>query len=1635
MKKKVIGVSLVILLILSTIFISVIGYKKSFNKISAENLRAMSYTEVPEDGAKTQSENVEFSAFFTRDLNGNGYASKLLGTCKNIEDTDTLYMDLNVLAEGYLKDGKIKIESSNFNYSMNMVKDSVLKYNYISDDVTEICLNDVNAGTQKLILGNILCDVENNINNYTGQTTITLTGTHVGEDGITETPIEKKITLTVDWYGEIVSNINAQSIYYNYDNLENEEVEFNFYTYDSKKELILKDNIVNVQIPQLNGYNPTKVECTTGNVETNYDDSTRNLTLTKHSTLDVDGKVKDNLPYKNMYSVKIAYPKEAFDEISSYSTVIIPVESYYTGYNNTNTEFQNPYISNTASKNINIIFRETPTGSIYNFYVDFENKEYVQLPLKGYAISKQNVIDFYNGKGDKNETYIVKWTATRGPDGAVPSMVMSETKDSENYGDSWNDSVIADYVYNKGVYFSNAKNFLEENGTISIYNDDTNALIKTFTVDECNTYSSSNPYIYGEKIKHIRVETSTANANSALCVYNIKEIDLEKVKNNFTLDDIENVEKFNSTITGICNIKGQEAGTTKDVDYVYYLSNKSRVSISLSKDKLTTQDTIEHQKIYIKTENTQLGDSNWKNGEFLVELPKEIINMEINDVTVNDANVKISAYDLSIIDGKYFIKILTESEEVSYYTISVDCNMTPDPRNASATTKVKLYAYNEICDDYYQKDRDIYDVNGNDDIQENIGIASTNMEILLPTSVITLETVSDYNNNGDITIAPNVAKVETDAREATINVNITNNYSNTISGVQILGRIPFKDNKYILTEKSLGSEFTTTMTADGIVVPEELKQYVTVYYSENESADKNINNLDNGWKTFKDVTNFSNIKSYLIDMKGYTVGVGDSYIFTYKVSIPENITYNYASYSTHAVYYELNTDGGSLILSTEPNRVGLRIVRKYNLEILKYKSGTTLVVPGCTYQLVEKDENEIELSSSLITTKQDGTLKGKELLINRIYELKEIKSSQNYSLNDDTIKFKVTEDETGKLKITILSEDTFATSPIIETLGDTDTLKATVEDEPRYNLNITKVDNLTGETLENVTFTLKQNNNIFTTDANGKCNIPRLEKNVTYTLSEKIADGYYLLDDIEFKLIEDNTGNLNFECSNSNVKNITIDEKEQEDLINVNISILNEKIPTYNLQVLKVEENSSEEDINNLKTLSKAKFRITGQDNSFVKEYLTDENGYIYINDLYQYVDGKYITGKYVLQEIEAPDGYANNAEEIEFNTSVNLAGNLEVTITNRDNLKTVRDVQTTANTVKLIIQDKPLFKLIKTDKETNEPLANAEFMIYEVDDLGHEIDFAKDVNGKYVGNVNEYGEYIVTTDLNGTIILPLRDGTYKAIETGYPEGYIETLSEEYFKVSSNKNSSSGSEDTDSEEGITQEIEINYIEDLVDLANTVNSGTSYNGTLVKLARTLDFNEDNSYKNPNDTSYGDLNGDETVEGIKAELTNKAGVGFTPIGNTYSTPFSGIFDGQKNEIRNIYINTPKDSNAKALFGYIKSSKIKNLGVTGEIEASLNYVGGIVGNSSNENLIINCYNKVNIKNSSKAGGIIGRAYDGITIKKCSNYASIDSGTSEVGGIVGQVNNYAIIDECCNYGNLTLRASGIVGEIYVSR
>ena len=1627
-------VLVVILAVIAILMLFTYVTKKVENRtanLDSELLRSKNYAQVTDEQSKVENTDfVKFSAFFTRDINGDGNAEKLLGTCKRVIGTDQLYMDLNVLTNGYLKDGKITINGTNFKYSMSMVKDSVLKNNYISDDVKVIELNNVNAGTQKLIIGNIVADIGNNVNNYSSVSSVTFTGTHVSDDGV-ETEISKTVDLTVDWYGEakteLYTKYQATTFYYNYNELDSTTISFNFRLDEIQQELILKENETVLTIPELNGYAPTEVKCTNSNIESEYNNETKKLTIKRSSKLNNNGIIVSELSNSNSYNVNITYPKEAYDAISSYTTLTIPIEGFYRGYNNTNEEFKNPYKSNVVNGNITIVFRETPDGNIYNFYVDFEDKKHVKDHPYGdedtdyrYIMSKQDILNLYDNIEDENKIsnkeYVVRWLAVRGDQGEVPSMIMSETKgEDSSYGDKWNTTIMENYITNTGIYFSDADKILENDGTISIYNDDTNELIHTFTKEEWNNYTRENPYKYVDPVKHIRAETSKTKQNSSLSIYNIKELDTKKILADFTKEEVEDINLMYTYVTGVCNIEGQQQGVVKDIDYVYYVSEKSNGKISVETKKIPTQDVL-NNKIYISAETNQYGDSKWKDGEFLVELPQEIIGMKINKVSIDNENVKLVAYDLYENDGKYFIKIITSNEEPESFKITVDCDMTPDPRSPSINKEIKLYSYNKYCNIYYHEGQDEYDVDSDNNTNEDVGISITNLNLLSPTSLITLETITNYNKENEITIAPNVAAVEKDQRQAQINIGLTNNYPNVISGVQILGKIPFEGNKFILNDKNLGSNFTTTMTNDGITIPEELKEKAMVYYSEKENPDKDLLNADNGWTLKEDVKDFSKIKTYLIDVTQYTIDIGKNYSFNYTVNIPEGISYNSTSYSNHAVFYELNTSGGKLQLSTEPNKVGLRIVRKYKLQINKTKQGFEQTkVSGATYT-VDCSDTEGNVTTRILTTNSDGIVNMKNLFIGVTYTVKELKSPDNYLLNDEVLQFKVIEDETGKLQLETNSEKI--------SLNNADELVIiNTQDEPKYNVTITKRDSATKEPLTGVYFIC--NGKAYVTDKNGQITLEKLEKDRQYTLKEPNTEGYYALDNITFKFVRAENGNIEIESNNENFKNAQIQNNE-EDLVKVNVTLENEKIPTYNLQILKVEENLKETDIEKLKPLKGAIFKLEGEDFNKEERLETDENGNITIPNLYQYVDGKAITGKYRLQELQAPNGYSNNAEEIEFKVVKNAENNLEINITNKEQLITLKDVIVENGTIKLIIQDKPLFKLTKTDSKTGKTLANAQFVIYEIDSNKNDIDYAKDVNGNYVGTINSDGKYVVTTDETGTIVLPLRGGFYRIEEIGYPEGYQENGNEDYFKIASKNEDIKNPEDPDGTEETVGDLEINTIEDLVRFSKSVNSGNSYKGKTVSLMRTLDFNEDSSYANPTDTSFGDLNEDGVVEGIKNELTT--GIGFTPIG-TSTSKFMGTFDGRGNEIKNLYIMVNINS-AIGLFAYIEGAEIKNCGVTGEVVNNCTYsdsnAGGIVGDAITSK-ISNCHSYATIKARYNIGGIVARIQN-TTIEYSYNIGEIISNSGGyIGGIVGEIDeNDSVINKCYNLGIIKMQTIG---------
>ena len=1659
--KKIFIISTIILIIaiLSTLIAKHVD--NQYAKLDSETLRAMNYEQIKDTGNYVNYINedgtignecnfIEFSAFFTRDLDGDGYAERLNGTCKNLSDTDTLYAEVNVLTKGHLEDGKITLNANNFKWKTAIVSDNIVEGDYIGE-TSEIKLkSQVQNGSQKLLWGTISQNIGNNINNYSKISSMTLTGTYVDDDG-NKTKIQKNVDLTVDWYGTTETSVNRY--YYNnngyssYDNqlldisniVTENGIELNFRAAisETNKTLLLQKQVAELSIPNLNGYKPTLVTVLDKSVEYNYNEETSKLTIIRSSIVDEEsGKLISSISRNNINNIKIQYPLEAYDQASADSIVLnIPIVGYNYGYNNPNEEFENPHIS--SAEGVFTVTYSKPSGNIWNIDVTVGNQEQMDLSYK-YEVSKEAVANIYNGNKyeDNITTYPVKWEVVIGDYTAIQKLTLQEQQENGgNKSDQFlNTSGIYtsmyDYIKTTGVYFTNASNVLGEQGWIKLYNAETGSLIETFTSANWYNYTKGKPY--SVDVKSIKIETSNPIANTTFNVYQIKEMDDEKVSQSFTESEFNKLQYIYTYLQGtieapedITYENGEKISQINKSGYAYYDMPYSIAEITMTPNQITNQKT-ENVELSINTISVSEFEKKWKNGIFLIELPEDIINVEIKSITSSNDNIEISAYEVVENEGKKFIKIYTLNEKEAIYTIKINADIAANPLKPTETQNLKLYSYNENGDNYYDKIQDQYDVDSDGQTTDYVGFSKTTMSLIAPSGLLTTEYITNYDDHGNTTIAPNIADIEksTEKRTATINVSITNGYNGTISDVIILGKIPFEGNTYVLNGGELNSQFTANIKNE-IKIPEKLKEYTTIYYSTNENATNNIDDKANDWKIAKDITDWSKIKTYLIDLTKYTLTKTENEVFSYEVEVPAGLGYNTVSYSDHAVYYNLDTEEGKLSTQTEPNKVGIQVVSKYSLQLTKNKkANNTTFVKGATYSITTTDQDGKEIVKTA-TTDKNGILKFSGMYVEKIYTLKEVSTPKDYILNDSKVKFIAKINEQEKLDVEI-QEGNFKNGTQITTDENGNYLvTAEVEDEAKYTLLINKT-NENGEKLKEVKFKLNENEKIsktYKTDKNGVIEISGLYPDVEYELQEIKSDGYYVdLTPRKFIITRNDDGKLEVISEDTDLKNATINETQESAQAKVNVNIQNEKIPTYNLQILKIEENDGKNE--KITALSGASFKLFSTDLQKQKEYTTDENGYINISDLYAYVEGKNITGKYTLQETKSPEGYSNNAEEIDFKVTKNEDNTLSINVENQDDLTTIKSATVEENTIKIVVQDKPIFRIKKIDSETGKELANAKFIIYEIDENAEVIDYAKDVNENYVGEKNQQGEYIVTTNENGIIALPLRGGTYKIVEVGYPDGYTENSVVEIFKVNKKENI----EDT------TETIEINYIEDLVKLSNEVNAGNSYAGKTVKLMRTLDFNDESSYKNPNDISFGDLNGNNDTEGIKDELTNKNGCGFTPIGNGIKR-FSGTFNGQRYEIKNIYINInkidqPSMESYVGLFGNVDNGTIKNIGVTGKINfnkminATGSFSGGIIGYAYKCD-ISNCYNmceinSVSINYINYTGGIVGEIVGG-SINDCYNTGDINSKgqDSEVGGISGS--SATKIINCYNLGSIT--------------
>ena len=241
-----------------------------------------------------------------------------------------------------------------------------------------------------------------------------------------------------------------------------------------------------------------------------------------------------------------------------------------------------------------------------------------------------------------------------------------------------------------------------------------------------------------------------------------------------------------------------------------------------------------------------------------------------------------------------------------------------------------------------------------------------------------------------------------------------------------------------------------------------------------------------------------------------------------------------------------------------------------------------------------------------------------------------------------------------------------------------------------------------------------------------------------------------------------------------------------------------------------------------------------------------------------------------------------------------------------------------------------------------------------------------------------------------------MRSGVAPVSETG---GFIEPVTR--------RDTSTMKTMTDLVNGITsatKEYSISTKEELVALADYVNSGKNTSGMIFVLSADIDL---------------------------SSISN-----WTPIGD-YSTrssySFKGSFDGNGHVIKNVTI----DNEAKGyqgLFGHTgQDAVIKNVGVENCSVTGNSYVGGLIGTAAYSSTVSNCYSTGTVSGNSYVGGLIGYvtsdSSDPTTVSNCYSAGTV-SGNSYIGGLIGEASSqYTSVSNCHATGDIT--GSGYVGGL----
>ena len=1018
--------------------------------------------------------------------------------------------------------------------------------------------------------------------------------------------------------------------------------------------------------------------------------------------------------------------------------------------------------------------------SLVTYYNTYFNDNYYYKTTDNRSVAKTGAIRVYKGNEQADDLYTTTWVINSGNRRESNFQIISNN--GERFAEN-NSLVNKSYSKFHGMRFPvSPKTMLGDDGWIKVYNNDTNELIAAFNSSNWGSYIDK-PFVYENDVANIRVLTSKLVNPTMFKIENVMNISDKEVVDEINKDKFGKLNYINKHIDYSSKLTANSSAFTgngnADISVNYYELNPivyHSGSLLLSTYKSRSESfTINLGTI---APNDAIDPKSWRDSIVLMEFPEDIVDLK--DVRLTGNNVNVSGYEVIDKDGKKFLKAYLSAEELkSQQSITFSAIITVNPVADNKVTSTKVYVYNKENDKYlYESNnsyeryvsrddvKDVYDINGDGNKEEKIGYVEVPTSIVAPQELHINQKIINYNTDGDVVNAPNIGVIDGNGTgKATVVVQLKNNFPPSVTNVKILGAIPFKNNKGLLSGANLDSKNNTFMTGP-IKIPDNLKSKVKVYYSENEDINRSWTLNDNQWKTEDQITDWSKIKNYYVDYGDKVFNVNELTEFSYEVNVPKNVTYNQPTFASNAVNVDLNTQDGMLNTAAEANKVGVQLLKRFNLEIDVKKKATDKKLQGLVYSAkLDGEEN-----SKTGITNNDGITTISGLLVDKEYTLEKISTEDNYISENSNLRFKVIENN-GNMELQFIDgQNKVISSEIIQPTETVSTkVKMNFEYISKYNITLNKVDVATREALRGVKYELYEGEQISSsarTDKNGNATFKKLVPGIEYTLKETYADGYYLNEPVKFKVVNTD-GNPTISILSGNGENLVIN-KTNEDLDEASVKFTDIKAKRYSIDITKYVKGKNEK-------LPGAGFMVSGSDLLNDKVSETDSNGHTIISGLYEYKPGQSYNGEYTIEEIAPPEGYTRNSGKLKIKAQRNNAGVLEVSIiedTLTRNINTGKDIvlesADTDNAVyKIGVEDTPLFTIIKTDAKTGKKLQKTKFAIYEVDDDGAE-NIAYDSKGNIVGTeeeINGVRYRVVETDENGEYTKGLRPGQYKFVE------------------------------------------------------------------------------------------------------------------------------------------------------------------------------------------------------------------------------------------------------------------------------